>query len=76
MVCICRLIAEKINKNERKNLAEIINIICGLEPDDFWEKLGSKLEKGKIKVITMLQQYIVTYFSFPSTKINKYNGAR
>ncbi|KAI0215974.1 Flightless-1-like protein [Lamellibrachia satsuma] len=44
-----RLIAEKINKNERKNLAEIINIICGLEPDDFWEKLGSKLEKGKIK---------------------------
>lgn len=76
MVCICRLIAEKINKNERKNLAEIINIICGLEPDDFWEKLGSKLEKGKIKVITMLQQYVVTYFSFPSTKSNKYNRAR
>ena len=31
-------------------MAEIINIICGFEPDEFWEKLGSKVDKGKIKV--------------------------
>ena len=47
---VCRLIAEKINKNERKNMADITNIICGLEPDAFWEKLGSRPVDGKIKV--------------------------
>ena len=31
-------------------MAEIINIICGFEPDEFWEKLGSRVDKGKIKV--------------------------
>ncbi|XP_063216475.1 protein flightless-1 [Bacillus rossius redtenbacheri] len=36
-----RLIAEKINKNERKNKAEILTEMPGDESADFWKNLGS-----------------------------------
>lgn len=35
-----RLLAEKINKNERKNKAEIYTEIMGDESKDFWIALG------------------------------------
>lgn len=34
-----RLMAEKINKNERKNKSEIITELMGTESDDFWKCL-------------------------------------
>ena len=37
-----RLMAEKINKNERKNKAEIITEPFGEESSDFWTALGQK----------------------------------
>lgn len=38
----CRLVAEKINKNERKNKAEIItDIDCG-KTSEFWLQLGEE----------------------------------
>lgn len=36
-----RLLAEKINKNERKNKAEIVTEIMGTESQDFWLSLGT-----------------------------------
>lgn len=35
-----RLMAEKINKNERKNKSEIITEMMGTETDEFWDCLG------------------------------------
>lgn len=35
-----RLLAEKVNKNERKNKAEIVTERSGEESDDFWKILG------------------------------------
>ncbi|XP_029638513.1 protein flightless-1 homolog isoform X1 [Octopus sinensis] len=35
-----RLIAEKINKNERKNKAEIVMLKQGMNDTDFWRKIG------------------------------------
>ncbi|XP_012274985.1 protein flightless-1 isoform X2 [Orussus abietinus] len=35
-----RLMAEKINKNERKNKASILTELMGLESEDFWKYLG------------------------------------
>ena len=35
-----RLMAEKINKNERKNKAEIRTELMGTESDEFWKCLG------------------------------------
>jgi hypothetical protein len=37
-----RLMAEKINKNERKNKAEIITEMPGDESSDFWKVLGDQ----------------------------------
>lgn len=36
-----RLMAEKINKNERKNKSEIITEMMGSESEEFWKSLGS-----------------------------------
>ena len=36
----CRLLIEKINKNERKNLAELFTFMQGEEPIEFWSVLG------------------------------------
>ncbi len=33
------MVAEKINKNERKSLSEIILASQGVEPDEFWDKV-------------------------------------
>lgn len=37
-----RLMAEKINKNERKNKAEIHTELMGTESEDFWKCLGEE----------------------------------
>jgi hypothetical protein len=37
-----RLMAEKINKNERKNKAEILTELSGDESTDFWKVLGDE----------------------------------
>uniref|UniRef100_A0A8C6G3N0 Protein flightless-1 homolog n=1 Tax=Moschus moschiferus TaxID=68415 RepID=A0A8C6G3N0_MOSMO len=42
-----RLFAEKINKNERKGKAEILLLVQGQEPPEFWEALGG--EPSEIK---------------------------
>ncbi|KAI8796832.1 protein flightless-1 [Biomphalaria glabrata] len=44
-----RLIAEKINKNERKGNAEINQFPQGKETTDFWRSLGAPLEGVEIK---------------------------
>lgn len=36
----CRLIADKINKYERKGLSEVILVYQGYEESDFWQLLG------------------------------------
>jgi len=35
-----RLVAEKLNKNERKSLSEIITVAQGTEESDFWQLVG------------------------------------
>ncbi|CAB0009071.1 unnamed protein product [Nesidiocoris tenuis] len=40
-----RLMAEKINKNERKNKAELLNELLDAESPDFWKALG--IESGE-----------------------------
>jgi hypothetical protein len=37
-----RLMAEKVNKNERKNKAEIITEMPGDESSEFWKVLGDE----------------------------------
>ena len=38
-----RLVAEKINKNERKSTAEILNVLQAKEPEEFWKTIGGEL---------------------------------
>lgn len=40
MTLVCRLLAEKMNKNERKNMSEIVTIRQGDESSDFLKLLG------------------------------------
>jgi len=42
-----RLMAEKINKNERKNKAEIITEVMNTETEDFFLHLGMKEDERK-----------------------------
>lgn len=42
LVSKARLLCEKINKNERKNKAEIFNEIVKQESKDFWMELGEE----------------------------------
>ena len=42
MLLRCRLIAEKINKNERKGEYELMNVSMGQEDDDFWSFLNGQ----------------------------------
>lgn len=50
-----RLMAEKINKNERKNKSEIITELMGTESDDFWQCLevddAKSLDKPEVMKI-------------------------
>lgn len=46
----CRLIADKINKNERKNKVNIEMLVQGLEPPGWWEMLGSNPDEIPIEV--------------------------
>ena len=41
----CRLIADKINKYERKGLSEVVQIYQGYEESDFWQLLGGMPDK-------------------------------
>ncbi|XP_007910122.1 protein flightless-1 homolog [Callorhinchus milii] len=45
-----RLFAEKINKNERKGNAEILQLMQRQEPPEFWESLGGQPEEIKCHV--------------------------
>lgn len=45
-----RLIADKINKNERKNDVTIEMLVQGLEPAIWWELLGSNPDEIPIHV--------------------------
>ncbi|XP_064640268.1 protein flightless-1 homolog isoform X2 [Lineus longissimus] len=44
-----RLLADKINKVERKNKTEIVMLVNRFESDDFWELLGGKPKGGEIQ---------------------------
>lgn len=46
MVSKGRLLAEKINKNERKNYSEVITCSQSEEEEDFWKALGGSPEPG------------------------------
>ncbi|XP_077526880.1 FLII actin remodeling protein isoform X2 [Haemaphysalis longicornis] len=46
MVSKGRLLAEKINKNERKNYSEVITCPQSEEDEDFWKALGGPPEPG------------------------------
>ncbi len=54
MLLFCRLVAEKINKNERKGLSEIENVMSGKEPAAVWKLFGDPPEPRIIKVLYML----------------------
>jgi hypothetical protein len=49
-VACYRLVAEKLNKDERKSLAEVINVLQTEENKDFWDVIGDVLEDGKYVV--------------------------
>ena len=46
-----RLVAEKMNKNERKSTAEILNALQGKEPDEFWQTMG---ENPKMDIVVSI----------------------
>ena len=57
--------AEKINKNERKNKSEIITEMMGSESEEFWKMLGTdgpvkpvvKYNKQKLFIIYNFEKY-------------------
>lgn len=49
-----RLIAEKINKNERKGNAEIFVFSQNQETADFWRLIGGPPEQLEVKVTAKL----------------------
>ena len=49
-ISFCRLVAEKINKNERKGNSEIENVMSGKEPAAVWKLFGDPPEPRVIKV--------------------------
>ena len=49
-----RLMAEKINKNERKNKSEIITEMMGTETDEFWECLGTPGITRPVSIVVCL----------------------
>lgn len=57
-----RLMAEKINKNERKNKAEIITEVMNLESEDFLLNLGLE-DTSETKTIIVI--FIPIYYSKP-----------
>lgn len=69
------MLSEKINKNERKNKAEIFTEIMGQESAEFWIALGESQGgeeefKPTIKVITSFLLKLVlagTFFYFTGT---------
>jgi len=56
------LIAEKINKNERKGLADIVSVSQGSEEASFWDYIGG-VPKQEIKVDLLLLLYLICSIS-------------
>ena len=54
-----RLFAEKINKEERKNKAELIAEPPGKEPNSFWETLGYDGEMPYVPQVSALVEVIL-----------------
>lgn len=55
-----RLMAEKINKNERKNKAEIITEVMNSESEDFFPHLGvTEHEQKDLEIIVSLFFFII-----------------
>lgn len=48
-----RLLAEKINKNERKNKADIITETMGSETEEFWKSLDEINENPSVKTVVV-----------------------
>ena len=42
ILIFCRLLAEKMNKCERKNKAEILTELAGTEDNEFWVAIGQE----------------------------------
>lgn len=61
-----RLMAEKINKNERKNKAEIITDVMGAESEDFLLNLG--VEEHEWKNLQIVVSFLFTIHVVNSNK--------
>lgn len=56
-----RLMAEKINKNERKNKAEIITEVMNLESEDFLLNLGLEdTSESKTIIVIIFSRTVVS----------------
>jgi hypothetical protein len=58
--------AEKINKNERKNKADIITEMPGEESTDFWMALGDEDGMPVDATITVLNLHVLSFSNFRS----------
>jgi hypothetical protein len=66
-----RLLCEKINKNERKNKAEIINETPGDESSEFWRVLGDE-----VGLPPEDDPEVIVKFGFHPVDYNFFVGAR
>jgi hypothetical protein len=64
--------AEKINKNERKNKAEIITEMPGDESSDFWKVLGDEDGLPPDDPIMVLKPHSFSYYFNPLKPNGKY----
>ena len=60
---IFRLIAEKINKNERKSKAEIIVLSQGSEEKGFWKALNVNTSADIVLIKVSRSLFLSVYFS-------------
>ena len=56
--------AEKINKNERKNKAEIITEMPGDESAEFWKVLGNEDGMSVDSTVMVLNQQVLFFCNF------------
>lgn len=61
LVSKARLLCEKINKNERKNKAEIITEIVKTESKEFWMELGESDEEKPEQSPTVSSKVVFRY---------------
>lgn len=60
-VVFSRLMAEKVNKNERKNKAEIITEMPGDESTEFWKVLGNEDGMPVDAAIMVLKPHVLFF---------------